>query len=59
MLKVSAFYLEKQKSFITKKKFLSRTTKIDPKDGACCPNFSEGFDFTVSKVNIFGLKMMV
>ena len=32
--------LEKQKHFITKKKyFLSRTTKIDPKDGISCPNF--------------------
>jgi hypothetical protein len=40
MLKVSAFYLEKQISFIIKKKyFLSRTTKIDPKDGVSRPNF--------------------
>jgi hypothetical protein len=40
MLKVSAFYLEKQKSFIPKKKyFLSRTAKIDPKDGVSRPNF--------------------
>ena len=39
MLKVSAFYLEKQKSLIPKKYFLSRTAKIDPKDGAFCPNF--------------------
>jgi hypothetical protein len=41
MLRISAFYLEKQKSCIPKKKiFLSRTAKIDPKDGV----FSEGFD---------------
>jgi hypothetical protein len=40
MLKVSDFYLEKQKSFIPKKKhFLSPTAKIDPKDGVSCPNF--------------------
>ena len=43
MLKVSAFHLEKQKSFIPKKNnFLavgSKYAKIDPKDGACCPNF--------------------
>ena len=39
-LKVSAFYLEKPKSFIPKKKyFLSRTAKIDPKDGGSHPNF--------------------
>jgi hypothetical protein len=44
MLKVSAFYLEKQKSFIPKKKnFLSRTAKIDPKDGIII--FSEGFGY--------------
>ena len=42
-LKVSAFYLEKQKSFIPKKIFLSRTAKIDPKDGVSHLNFSEGF----------------
>jgi hypothetical protein len=39
MLKVSAFYLEKQKSFIPKKLFLSRTAKIDLKDGVSRPNF--------------------
>ena len=39
-LKVSAFYLEKRNSFILKKKyFLSRTAKIDPKDGTSRPNF--------------------
>ena len=33
-LKVSSFYLEKQKSFVIRKiYFLSRTAKIDPKDG--------------------------
>ena len=40
MLDVSAFYLEKQKSFIPLKKyFLSRTSKIDPKDVVNSPNF--------------------
>jgi len=38
MLKVSAFYLEKHKSFIPKKNS-NRTAKIDPKDGTSCPNF--------------------
>jgi hypothetical protein len=40
MLKVSSFYLEKQKSFILKKKKkLSRTAKLDPKGGVSRPNF--------------------
>jgi hypothetical protein len=40
MLKVSAFYLEKQKRFIPNKiYFLSRTAKLDPKDGVSRPNF--------------------
>ena len=44
MLKVSAFYHEKQKSFIPKKKyFLSRTAKIHPKDGVSRLKFFEGF----------------
>ena len=42
-LKVSAFYLEKQKSLIPKKKFLSRTAKIDLKDGISRLTFSQGF----------------
>ena len=45
MLKVSAFYREKQKSFIPKKKILSCTAKIDLKDGVSRLNFPEGFDF--------------
>ena len=45
MLKVSAFYLEKQKSFIPKKKyFLSRTAKVHPKEGVSRLNFPEGFE---------------
>ena len=45
-LKVSAFYLEKQKSFITKKKFFfGRTAKVHPKDGVSRLNFLEGFEF--------------
>jgi hypothetical protein len=40
MLKVSACYLEKQKSFFPKKKyFLSRAAKIDPKDSVSRLNF--------------------
>jgi hypothetical protein len=43
MLQVSAFYLEKQKSFIPRKNIfkvvVSKYAKIDPKDGAFCPNF--------------------
>ena len=47
-LKVSAFYLEKQKSFIPKKKyFLGRTAKVHPKDGVSRLNFPEGFAFTI------------
>ena len=38
-LKVSAFYLEKQKSFIT--------AKVHPKDGVSRLNFPEGFDVQV------------
>ena len=39
MLKVSAFYLEKQKSFIP----LSRTAKLGLKDGVSRPNFQWRF----------------
>ena len=43
MLKVSAFYLEKQKSVIPKNNILlavvSKYAKREPKDGVCCPNF--------------------
>ena len=43
MLKVLAFYLEKQKSFIPEKIMIqavvSKYAKIDPKDGASSPNF--------------------
>jgi hypothetical protein len=42
MLKASAFYLEKQKSFIPKKNIFLAVlfyAKKDPKDGVCCPNF--------------------
>ena len=42
ILKISAFYLEQQKSFIPKKKILSRTAKVDPKDGD-----SDGFAWGV------------
>ena len=43
MLKVSAFYLEKQKSLFLKKYIfwavVSKYAKRDPKDGVCCSNF--------------------
>ena len=47
--KVSAFYLQKQKSFIPKKKILSRTAKIRPKDGVSRLNFPEGFGENIFK----------
>ena len=51
MLKVSAFYLEKQKSFIPPKKyFLNRTAMIDPKDGVSRLNFPEGFDLSFEQI---------
>ena len=45
MLKVSAFYLEKQKKFYSKKKkyFLSRCQNQNKKALFTDPNFSEGF----------------
>ena len=46
-LKVSAFYLEKQKSFIPKNIYflavVSNYAKRDPIDGVCCPNFQRRF----------------
>ena len=49
MLKVSAFYLEKQKSFIPKINIFlaafSKHANIIPKDGASRLNFPEGFGF--------------
>ena len=51
MLKVSAFYLKIQKSFIPKKKILSRTAKIDPKDGVSRLNFPEGFAIDVTMMH--------
>ena len=42
-LKVLSFCLEKQKSFIPKKIFLSRTAKLGPKDGVSSPNFQWRF----------------
>ena len=50
ILKVSAFYLEKQKSFIPKKNIFlavfSKHAKIIPKDGASRLNFPKGFGHT-------------
>ena len=43
MLKVSAFYLEKQKSFIPKRMFLSRCQYQNKKALFTDPIFSEGF----------------
>jgi hypothetical protein len=44
MLKVSAFYFEKEKSFIPKKVFLSRCQYQNKKALFTDPIFSEGFD---------------
>ena len=44
MLKVSAFYLEKQKSFIPKKIFLGRCQYQNQKALFTDPIFSEDFD---------------
>ena len=49
ILKVSAFYLEIQKSFIPKKKFLSRCQYQNKKALFTDPIFSEGFDYTHKK----------
>ena len=46
MLKVSAFYLEKQKSFIPKKKNLGRSQHQNKKALFTDPIFSEGFGMT-------------
>ena len=43
MLKVSAFYLEKQESFVPKKSFLSRCQNQNKKDLYTDLIFSEGF----------------
>ena len=55
ILKVSAFYLEKQKSSIPKKKFFlavfSKHARVIPKDGASHLNFPEGFDRTILRVS--------
>ena len=49
MLKVSAFYLKKQKSFISGKKNLSRCQYQNKKALFTDPIFSEGFDLKVRK----------
>ena len=43
ILKFSAFYLEKQKSFI-RKKYIFRQLKLNQNKKATDPIFSEGFD---------------
>ena len=52
MLKVSAFHLEKQKSFVPKKiifyAVVFKYTTVDPKDGVAVPIFSEGFAYALS-----------
>ena len=40
--------LKNKKVLFLKKFFLSRTTKIDPKDGVSRLNFPEGFDFPLA-----------
>ena len=49
MLKVSAFYLEKQKSFIPKKYFLGCCQYQNKKAVFTDPIFSEGFECTYLK----------
>jgi hypothetical protein len=54
MLKFSAFYLEKQKSFIPKKKyFLSRCQYQTKKALFTDPIFSEGFDKKFQKSGFY------
>ena len=54
MLKISPFYLEKQKSSIPKKMWavVSKKAKIVPTDGFCCPNFQRRFWFAVLDILI-------
>ena len=47
MLKVSDFYLEKQKSFISKKIFLGRCSYQNKKALFTDPIFSDGFGIVV------------
>ena len=48
MLKVSAFYLEKQKKFFSKKEYLLRRCQYQNKKGLFTnPIFSEGFALIV------------
>ena len=51
MLKVSAFYLEKQKSFIPKKYFLRRCQYQNKKALFTDPIFSEDFGFYLALVS--------
>ena len=53
MLKVSAFYLEKQKSFIPKKNKLSRSQYQNKKALFTDPIFSDGFGCTLTLGNNF------
>ena len=51
MPKVSAFYLEKQKSFISKKKyFLGRSQYQNKKALFTDPIFSDGFGFELQQI---------
>ena len=52
MLKVSAFYLEKQKSFIPKKNFLRRCQYQNKKALFTDPIFREGFDWNYFRIPI-------
>ena len=54
MLKVSAFYLEKQRSFIQKKKRFFKLFK-QTKTLFTDPIFSEGFDFGDVNVVLLGI----
>ena len=54
MLKVSTFYHEKQKSFISKKKIfwevVYKYAKMIPKDGGSLTQFSQRFWFVLRKL---------
>ena len=61
MLKVSSFYLQKQKSFIPKINIVlavvSKHAKIIPKDGASRPNFQWRFWFSSEKLSLIKKKV--
>ena len=57
-LKVSAFYLEKQKSFIPKKNFFRQLSISKQKSFVYWLNFPEGFEFDLYTVKKISFKML-